>query len=87
MPITTQSQVVHTLVKVNVDMTNMTTWCYFARTLGDKDAGGVEMVLEGTDMYNLLMTQATAGEALGNEITDTIYNMALSKGVLDGAIS
>lgn len=87
MPITTQSQVVHTLVKVNVDMTNMTTWCYFARSVGDKDAGGVEMVLEGAEMGQLLMTQATDGQALGNEITDTIYNMALAKGVLEGVIS
>ena len=87
MPITSTPTVSYTLVRVNVDMNNMTTSCYFARTIGGVSAGGIEMLLEGAEMGQLLMTQAQLGQTLGNEITDTIYNMAVAKGVLEGVIS
>ena len=86
MPIVTTSTIAHKLVKVSVDMDLMQTLCYFSRTLNGVADGGVEMLIEGADMGALLSTQATAGQALGNEITDAIYAVALARGVIEGTM-
>jgi len=86
MPIVTTSSVSHKLTKVNVDMELMTIWCYFTRTINGKLDGGSEMHVEGTDMVSLLMTQAIPNQALGDEITDAIYSMAISKGIIEGTL-
>ena len=87
MPVTKQSTVAYTLVAITVSMTGGYVSCSFARTIDGVPVGAVDLLIEGADMVGLLGTQATAGQPLGNEITDAVYAYAISKGVIDGVIS
>jgi hypothetical protein len=87
MPVTKQSTSSYSLVKIGVDMQSGQMWCYFTRATDGVVDGGVEMTLEGPDMASVLATQAVAGQPLGDEITDAVYRMAISKGVIAGVIS
>lgn len=87
MPVTKQSTASYTLVRIGADMTAMQMWCYFERMTDGNVDGGVEMVISGADMAAVLATQAVAGQPLGDEITDAVYRMAISKGIISGTIS
>lgn len=87
MPVTSQVTAVHTLTKINVDVEMGTVWCHFKRADNGIPAGTVEHTFTGQDVLDLLATTAVADQALGNEITDAVYRLAIARGVISGDIS
>ena len=87
MPVSKQSAITYTIHKISVDMVAGNMWVYFRRVVDTIEDGGVEMNVEGSDLVSLLSTQATSAQPLADEITLAIYNYAVAKGVITGAIS
>ena len=87
MPITKQTTVSHVLMKLSVDMATMSTLCYFHRFVDGEVDGGFEMPISGPDMAELLSTPAKDGQPIGGEVTNAIYQYAVSKGLIVGEIS
>lgn len=87
MPVSKQSNVAFTLTKVTIDMLQMTMLATFQRTIDSVPDGAIDILISGSDMATLIATQANAGQSLGSEFTDAVYNYAINKGYIAGAIS
>ena len=87
MPVSKQSTIAFTIYKINLDMLQGTMIVTFLRTIDGAQDGTVEAFISGQEMLNLIATQATAGQPLGDEITTALYSYAVGKGLITGTIS
>ena len=87
MPVTKTATISYSLTQITVDMIGGFVQSHFTRSIDGEPSGSVEMLTVGDDMLALLGTQAVAGQPLGSEITDAVYNLAISKGLIEGVIS
>ena len=73
MPITQSTPITFVLTSINLDMVAGKMVCGFTRTISGMSDTNTVITIQGSDFVNLLATQATAGQALSDEITEAIY--------------
>jgi hypothetical protein len=87
MPITLNTNVVYTLTSVNVDMIAGEMAAGFSITVNGQPAQSQTIMISGAPLATLFATQATAGQALNDEIALAIYNYVVSNNLIIGTIS
>lgn len=87
MPITKPATVSHTLIKVVVDIAGGFMLAEFIKAIDGVDTGRVELRIETGDMINIINVVGDSSKTRADDITDAIYNHALSIGAIDGSIA
>ena len=87
MPITQATSITATISTIYVDMVAMTMAVTFNRSVNGVALDSPIIMVPGTSLETLLATQATAGQALGSEITAAIYNYAVANSQITGVVS
>ena len=87
MPITRNTVVAYTLMIVLVDMKEISMTCTFVKTVEGEAIDKVIVRITGNEMIALLGAQGSSGKPRGNDITDAVYEYALSSGAIAGVIS
>ena len=87
MPITQSTSLVSTISAIIVDMISGQMTVNLAQSADGLQVATKQVIISGQPFLDLLATQATAGQALGDEITLAIYNYAVSNAELSGVVS
>jgi len=87
MPVTNTSTVAFVLTGISVDMRAGSILAQFTRLLNGEPLGTTEMTIEGEELGVFLSSSPDPSKTRGNDFTDAIYTLALSRGIISGVIS
>ena len=86
MPVTANAVVSYTLMRLTIDMEQMTGTAVLRKMVDGEVVGTVEYQAVGDDLIALLMATPDATKTRGNDVTDAVYQFAVDRGFISGTI-
>lgn len=87
MPVVTTSVVSYVLMKLSINMEDLTAYAAIRKYLDGVASGDVEFHIKEDELVPLLSSTPDNTKTRGADVTDIVYALAISKGLIAGTIS
>jgi len=87
MPVTKSAVLTHTLTGLSIDMTVPQLVVKFVRAIDGVPQNDVLATIEGTEFLGIIAVPGVVDKPRGADITDAIYDYAITKGIISGTIA